>query len=307
MQGNRFTLGLVANSKRSIRSGSEYNKYFLGGVEGKEITLVPNGSVSDTVEQMKKIVKATLAQTKNIAPVLKGSSRLETARNLWNFLYGHVQYTKDNPLREQLRTPARTWQDRARGVDCDCYAIFISSVLTNLGIPHFFRIAAYNGGDFQHVYVVVPDGKEIIIDPVLNTFNSEHPYSKKKDFNMRVTMLSGVSALGACATNNSTTPTNPQLPAKTAEQLTEPVQFAPIEFLTVGPQVNSPQSTAVQSTVDSGQSTELQASAKAAETKVMWGLGLSALALLVAGAFSKKKSLSGVPGAQRKWLSTVQL
>jgi len=306
MQRNYFGLGLVANSKRSIRSGSEYNKYFLAGVEGKEVTLVPNGSVSDTVEQMKKIVKATLAQTKNIAPVLKGSSKLETARNLWNFLYSHVQYTKDNPLREQLRTPARTWQDRARGVDCDCYAIFISSVLTNLGVPHFFRVAAYNGGDFQHVYVVVPDGKEIIIDPVLNTFNSEHPYSRKKDFNMRVTMLSG-APLGACATPTANaTPTNPQLPAKTAEQLTEPVQFAPIEFLT-SPQSISPQTTAAP-TVNSEQPTELQASieAKAMETKVMWGLGLSAVALVLVSAFSKKQSLSGAP-AQRKWLSTVQL
>src|SRR5690554_3560872 len=118
-----MSLGLVANRKRSIRNGNEYNKYFdLTEVQGNEVELMPDGSVYDTLRHMQKIVRATLHQTKRIAPKLKGSTREATARNIYNFLYNHVQYRKDNPLREQLRTPARTWKDRAAGVDCDCYA-----------------------------------------------------------------------------------------------------------------------------------------------------------------------------------------
>lgn len=304
------SLGLVATGKRPLQSGAQYNRYFDQSA-GEEITMVEEGDVTDTIATMKKIVRNTLNQTKRIAPILRGSTKLQTARNLWDFLYNHVQYTKDNPLREQLRQPVRTWRDRARGVDCDCYAIFISSVLSNLGVPHFFRIAAYNGSDYQHVYVVVPDGgKEIIIDPVLDQFNTEHPYTSKKDFTMKITMLNGVAgyanALGACPPKGTTTvqPTNPQLPAQTNTPLqqNEVVEFKPLEFLMAQTEPTAP-------IVSQQEFLKAQAEEqKATEQKVLWGLGLSALALTLVGAFSTKKpSLSGPVHSGRKWLSVVQL
>lgn len=198
-----MSLGLVATGKRSIKAGSQYDSYFTSEVSGQEVTLLEDGDVYDTLGLMKKIVKQTLPQTEKISKALKGSSLEETCRNLWNFLYSHVQYKKDHPLREQLRTPARTWKDRKVGVDCDCYSIFISSVLTNLKIPHSFRMAGYKG-DFQHVYVVVPkNGKGTssrdqyyTIDPVVNQFNFEASFSKKHDHKMStVSMLDG---LGEC-------------------------------------------------------------------------------------------------------------
>lgn len=195
-------LGLVASGKRSIRSGAEYAQYFdLTRAEGNEITLVDDGDVTDTIGRMKKIVSDTLNQTKRIAQRLKGANREATARNVWNFLYHNVQYTKDHPTREQLRTPIRTWKDRKTGVDCDCFSIFISSVLTNLGIPHAFRIAAYKA-DYQHVYVIVPkSGTDFssyyTIDPVVDRFNYEAPPSNTKDFNMKTTMLNGFG-IAAC-------------------------------------------------------------------------------------------------------------
>lgn len=192
-------LGLVATGKRNIRSGSQYDKFFTEHPEGNEVELREDGDVYDTLKLMRKIVNDTLSQTKAIAKELEGSSREETARNIWNFLYHHVQYKKDNPMREQLRTPARSWKDRKKGVDCDCYSIFISSILTNLGIPHAFRMAGYKK-DFQHVYVVVPrNGTTIgarntvwVIDPVVDRFNHEVPFTKKHDQKMaKVTMLNG--------------------------------------------------------------------------------------------------------------------
>lgn len=198
-----MSLGLVANGKRSIRSGREYDRYFdIDQVKGEEIELMPDGTVHDTLRHMQKIVRSTLPQTKRIASKLKGPTRQATCRNLFNFLYRHVQYKKDNPIREQLRTPLRTWKDRATGVDCDCYSIFISSVLTNLGIPHAFRMAGYQG-DFQHVYVIVPKSGDdyssyFTIDPVVDRFDYETPFNKKYDHGMnKVTMLNGV---GECNT-----------------------------------------------------------------------------------------------------------
>lgn len=198
-------LGLVATGKRSIKAGTQYDSYFTSEVAGKEVILLDDGDVYDTLGQMKKIVAQTLSQTTKISRELKGSTLEQTCRNLWNFLYTHVQYKKDHPLREQLRTPARTWKDRKTGVDCDCYSIFISSVLTNLKIPHSFRMAGYKG-DFQHVYVIVPkNGKTassrdqyFVIDPVVNQFNFEASFSKKHDQKMStVSMLHG---FGECTT-----------------------------------------------------------------------------------------------------------
>ncbi|MGL6121680.1 MAG: hypothetical protein ACRC1W_01325 [Shewanella sp.] len=200
-----MSLGLVATGKRSIRSGSQYDRYFNAMVEGNEVELIADGDVFDTLKQMKKIVNKTLLQTKSISKLLKGSTPEATCRNVWEFLYHHVQYTKDHPLREQLRTPARMWKDRATGVDCDCYSVFISSVLANLGIVHSFRMAGYDG-EYQHVYVVVPKngkstsdrGSYYVIDPVVNQFNYEAPFSKKHDHKMsQVTMLNG---FGECNT-----------------------------------------------------------------------------------------------------------
>lgn len=201
-----FGLGLVASGKRTIAAGNEYDKYFdLCEVDDQE-TERGDGDVFLTLRIMASIVRNTLNQTKELAEKeFKGYSRTETARRIWNFLYKHVQYKKDNPLREQLRRPARTWTDRRTGVDCDCYTIFISSILTNLRIPHAFRMAKYDG-DWQHVYVVVPKtgnsiGKDrssyLVIDPVVNQFNYETPPSDKHNHSMKITELSGV---GACAT-----------------------------------------------------------------------------------------------------------
>jgi hypothetical protein len=121
---------------------------------------------------------------------LQGDSKTQTCQNIWDFLYHHIQYKLDKRGLEQLRRPARSWADRQEGIDCDCFSIFASSILTNLQIPHAFRITKYGGDHFQHVYVVVPnDTGNIIIDPVLSRFNYEKPFSEHKDFDMN---LSGI-------------------------------------------------------------------------------------------------------------------
>lgn len=197
-------LGLVASGKRPIRQGLQYERFFdRSALVGDEVTLNDSGSLEQTISNMKMIVRKYNAQTKKIAQHLKGSSREATLRNLWDFLYHHVQYKKDASDREQLRQPLRTWADRRIGVDCDCYSIFISSVLTNLGIPHAFRVAAYQQ-DFQHVYVIAPkNGSDYssyyTIDPVVDRFDYEVPATQTKDYTMKNTMLNGLDAAGRCA------------------------------------------------------------------------------------------------------------
>lgn len=181
---NRFQIGNISSGHRSIRDGREYDKFFPKPAERDRI-IIRNGDVEDTVELMKKVVWKYIEDTKQIAQQLKQHSVQETCRLIWNFMYNNIQYKLDKPGLEQLRRPARSWQERQTGIDCDCFSIFISSILTNLHIPHKFRIARYDKDVFQHVYVIVPlEHGQFVIDPVLSKANYEKPYKQKKDFTM---------------------------------------------------------------------------------------------------------------------------
>lgn len=202
------SLGFVAapNSVR-LKSGKQFDRYFPKPENHDRIEFYSN-DVNDTVALMGKVVSLYLDDTKRIAPVLVGKSKMDTCRNVYQFIIDHIEYKLDKAGHEELRRPAVTWHTR-RG-DCDCMSIMASSILTNLGINHTIRIAAYeNGKGFQHVYVIVPDGLGYItIDPVLrpymlgkllhtNMFNYEKGFIKKKDFTMQqlgipVHVLSGI-------------------------------------------------------------------------------------------------------------------
>jgi hypothetical protein len=80
-------------------------------------------------------------------------------------------------------------------------SIFASSILTNLKIPHSFRITKYSADHWQHVYVIVPNtsGKHLVIDAVVSRFNYEKPFSEKMDYPMNlnginVAVLSGLGS-----------------------------------------------------------------------------------------------------------------
>lgn len=197
---------MQAKHKRSIHSGREFDRHFdLSQLKRSDPVLLNRGDVFDTILEMARIVKNTLPDTKGISPRLKGSTLEQTCHNIFDFVYSHIQYTLDKPGVEQLRRPLRSWADRAAGVDCDCYSIFISSILSNLGIEHYFRMTKYQG-DWQHIYVVVPQkpGKApgarhtyYTIDCVVDSFDHEVPFSQKHDKKMsQLQYLNGLPSLG---------------------------------------------------------------------------------------------------------------
>ncbi len=193
---SKLSIENITSGYRPIKDGREYTRYFPEPNDNDRI-IIEDGDVDDTVELMMKVVWKYIDDTKKIATYLKGSSIKETSENIWNFLYNHIQYKLDKRGLEQLRRPARSWSDRTSGIDCDCFSIFVSSILTNLQIPHKLRIAKYNQDVFQHVYVIVPfGGSYYTIDCVISEFNHEKPYTEIKDFTMKlnginVAVLSG--------------------------------------------------------------------------------------------------------------------
>ena len=190
----------ITSGQRRIRDGKQYDRYFPKPDERDRI-IIKDGEVSDTVELMEKVVHKYLTDTARIAPVLKRNSLEETCKSIYDFVYNNIQYKLDKRGLEQLRRPARSWAERRTGVDCDCMSIFISSILTNLKIPHSFRITRYSADHWQHVYVIVPDnrGGYINIDAVVSPYGYEKPFTDKLDYTMslngiNVAVLSGLNS-----------------------------------------------------------------------------------------------------------------
>ncbi|WP_296684124.1 hypothetical protein [Flavobacterium sp.] len=190
----------ITSGYRAIKDGSRYNTYFPPPDE-RDRVIIKDGEVTDTVELMEKVVWKYLDDTKRIAPLLMRPSTHETCQAIWEFIHNFIQYKLDQRGLEQLRRPARSWAERATGVDCDCMSIFTSSILTNLKIPHSFRITKYSQDSWQHVYVIVPiagANNYCVIDAVVSEFNYEKKYTDKMDYTMNlkginVAVLSGIS------------------------------------------------------------------------------------------------------------------
>lgn len=181
-----MNLALSTGKRTLAPDGAKYNYLFEKPVKD-DLVIMQDGTVEQTVREMVKMVKKYNYQTTKLAKILQGNSVQESASNIWNFIYKNIQYREDQAGVEQLRTPARTWNDRiSPGADCDCMSIFAGCLLASMGIEHKFRIVKYGKPDYQHVYVVIPNkglaGKDIIIDGVLDKFNYQLDFTQKKDF-----------------------------------------------------------------------------------------------------------------------------
>lgn len=175
---------MKATSKRHINTTTRFDHLIPKSVQ-KDTIVVGTGKakLEDTLQLMQLVIRETLPDSQKLADKLKGSSLIDTCKNIWEFVYQHIQYKMDKTGIEQVRRPSRTWADRFTGVDCDCYTVFIGSILTNLGISFKMRITKYGGKHhFQHVYPIVPTANgHITMDCVTDLFNYEVPYSEKRD------------------------------------------------------------------------------------------------------------------------------
>ena len=179
-------LGLAARSDRAIRPLSDYAHLIPSRrMLLRKDPVVLYGTTAETAVLIREMARQNRWHTKALAERLAGESLDATLRNIYNFVYDHVAYVRDAPTREQVRTPLRTLYDQQG--DCDCYATLIASMLENLGVAYRVRLAAYHGRDyFQHVYIVVPTRGNArgyyVVDPVVEGYNNEEPYTMIKDF-----------------------------------------------------------------------------------------------------------------------------
>ncbi len=167
----------------------------IAAARNKTVLRTPDGVTEDIIREILATDKVSRKDTKDFAGHLVGNTPIQTLQNNWNFVKDNIKYVVDPSGDQYVKTPARTWSDKF--ADCKSYSIFLASLLKNQGFEFSYRFASYGSTPiYTHVYIVVPlNGREIIIDDVMPTFNSEKAYNFKKDIPM--TKIYNMSGIGA--------------------------------------------------------------------------------------------------------------
>ena len=175
-----------------------------------------NGGLEDTLIKINEVINTYKYQSAAIAAHLKANTREQSVFNLWHFCTTNIAYKLDKIGFEQLRTPNRAWQDRFTGIDCDCFAIFCSCCLLQMGYKPKLAVVAFNNSNqFGHIYVCMDSQLKgapynlgnhnggaisggIVCDPVLRTIFNKHPkgITKAKILDMNIDVLNGTNDNG---------------------------------------------------------------------------------------------------------------
>ena len=130
-------------------------------------TLVGYGFDKATLDELVAACR-NYSQVEGLAKHLQGDTPLQSAFNIWHWLHCNVRYDSDAPGEEEIRTPARCYADRDKGVDCDCLAVMTACLLICMGYQPKFEIVGFGkDGTYSHIFVNL-DGAAI--DRVLPVF-----------------------------------------------------------------------------------------------------------------------------------------
>ena len=159
--------------------------------DGQRVTKNANGVTTDIIASVRQVFAENSQQTAQLAQALTGSSELETARNIFQFVRRNVRYVLDPPNVQLIRTPADIVHNGT--ADCKGLAILINSLLANVGIKSAFRFVSFSAfPTVTHVYTLAfIGGKQYILDACLPNFNQEKPYTFKEDYMTQIVHVSG--------------------------------------------------------------------------------------------------------------------
>lgn len=136
-----------------------------------------------------------------------------TCAGIWNFLKYQVVY-KAEPLDFQTTASPSAIVHNGFGVDCKHYSLFTAGILDSIKRNYndpfewCFRFVSETADKIiTHVFVVVFDnatGREIWIDPVLNSFDKRINYTYMKDKYIKSAQIAGLYAISGLRSNNPT-------------------------------------------------------------------------------------------------------
>ena len=137
---------------------------------------------------LKRAIRDSKGTAKLIAPKFIGSSKYNTANNVYSFLRNKMTYKAESKNLQSARSLKRMLYDpKSKIGDCKHYTIFCCSILDSLGIPVKMRLISQNvlDRDPTHIYcVAIINGKEVIVDPCMRSFDNEAIYFYKYNLNI---------------------------------------------------------------------------------------------------------------------------
>jgi len=156
-------------------------KAFIAKPDGVHHLRAANGNTRDIIQAIMYADNLCAPYTVNLTRALAVASLPATCYNIWKFLKDNVKYVEDPDGQQFVKSPGYLIET-GQG-DCKSYSVAVASCLKNAGIKYYYRfISEDRTKDYHHVYVVVPSPEgEIVIDCVLDDFNKENAYEKKRD------------------------------------------------------------------------------------------------------------------------------
>jgi hypothetical protein len=199
-----------------------------------------NGYNNDIIKALNNSFPTAAKQVQNIK--FSGTTGLEKGRAIYNYLRNSIKYKKDPEGKQYIQLPARLINGTKSG-DCKSLALSAAAFMAANGFKDIrLRYAAYSDTDFtpSHVYTVGKDerGADIIIDAVYKQYNKEVPYTFKKDFDMKIEVLSGLQQI-----TRTITPGQKMRKTLTLEQLAEKTANKPFIFNAVKNEIARKQGT----------------------------------------------------------------
>jgi len=169
----------------------------LARPEMKNQVVTKSGYNNDIIVALNSRFPQAVEQTKGVQ--FSGENLNQKGRAIWNYLNKNVRYQKDLPGKQVIQLPARMIRDTG-AADCKSLALAAAAFMQNNGFKDVaLRYSSYNPIDETptHVYAVAKDerGNEIIVDPVYKQYNREVPYKFKKDYQMEISVLSGIGQM----------------------------------------------------------------------------------------------------------------
>lgn len=161
----------------------------------KDILVTSNGYNNDIILTLNQQFPEAVKQVQNVR--VSGVDELQKGRAIFNYLKYSINYKKDPAGKQVIQLPSRMIKDTKSG-DCKSKALAAAALMHINGFKDVkLRYASYDPTDKTptHVYAVGSDnkGKEIVIDPVWKSFNTQAPYKHKKDYKMEISVISGVT------------------------------------------------------------------------------------------------------------------
>jgi hypothetical protein len=143
-------------------------------------------TAKDIAVAIVKSIKDSKDDALKIAPYLKGQTKVKSLKNIFIFCKHNIKYNKESSDLQTARSLGRILSMKEG--DCKHFTTTIASLCNAMNIPVKLRLISQNyfSADPTHIYCVSTiNGKDYIIDPVLNEFNQQATFTKKYDINLK--------------------------------------------------------------------------------------------------------------------------